>query len=381
VKVLVLEDVAQFALRDWPKPEPKPAEALIEVSAVGICGTDLHIYDGSASYQLDSARQPVTLRRNPLVLGHEICGAVEAVGNAVTNCRPGDRVIVDQVLNCFSQGRRPPCEYCASGDSHQCEFGEELGITGRPGAFADYIAVPAVNVVKVPDRISSLDAAVAEPLACVAHAIERLERGGARYRFNGGRRIGSVVILGAGPSGLLFIQFLRSVMGFNGDLWVVDSRDARLALARDFGAVPVDLRSGDPANDLRRKTGGEGVHCVIEASGSGAAIDLVPRLARRQASVLLYGSGHAGLSDGCLTPFQATELHLITTAGASGGFDPDGTPTAYRTALEHIAAGRIDVSRLVTHRFTALSEIPDGFRTQTKAADYIKGALVLDEQA
>jgi len=381
MRVLALEDVRRFALRDAPRPEPRANEVLLRVLAVGVCGTDFHIFDGSANFHFDTFRRPVPLIQHPLILGHEFCGRVEAAGEKAGRFVPGEMVIVDQVLNCFSQGRQPPCEYCSSGDSHQCEFGQELGITGPPGAFADYVAVPAVNVIKVPPGVSSLEAALAEPLACVAHSIERLERAATRYSFDGNRKIRSVVVLGAGPSGLLFVQFLRRVVRFDGDILVADSRDARLALARDFGGSPVDIRSEDLVERVERQTRGAGVECIIEASGSGKVIDAIPKVVRRQASVLLYGSGHSGLSDGCLTPLQTAELHLVTSAGASGGFDGDGTPSAYRNALDHIAARRIDVSRLVSHRYSQLSDLPEAFITGPKAVNYIKGALVRDEPA
>ena len=377
----MLEEVRSFAIRDVRTPEPGSHEVVLRVLAVGICGTDFHIYDGSANFHLDSSRQPVPLRQHPLVLGHEFCGRVEAVGDAVTRCTPGEVVIADQVLNCISQGRQPVCEYCLSGDSHQCEFGQELGITGPPGAFSDYVAVPAINVVEVPPNISSVEAAVAEPLACVGHSIERLERSQSRYQFTGSRKIRSVLVLGAGPSGLLFVQYLRSVIRFDGELLVADSHEGRLAIARRFGAVAVDIRKEDLVERVHKHTRGEGIHCVIEASGSGKALEIVPSVARRQASVLIYGAGHGGLSDGCLTPFQTAELYLITAAGASGGFDTDGAPIAYRKALEHIGAKRIDVASLVSHRYADFPELQSAFTTDRKNADYIKGALVRCEHA
>ena len=146
MNALVLEDVKKFELRDIPKPVVGEKDVLIRIGAVGICGTDLHIFFGLANYNRDSRGQPIPLKQSPQILGHEFCGTVEGVGNKVTKVRPGDRVVVDQLLNCWSEERSPRCEYCETGDSHECEFGNQLGITGPPGAFADYIAVPAVNV-------------------------------------------------------------------------------------------------------------------------------------------------------------------------------------------------------------------------------------------
>src|SRR4029450_11799684 len=109
----------------------------------------------------------------PQILGHEIAGIVEDVGRDVSDLRPGDRVIVDQGRNCVSERRSPPCEYCATGDSHQCELYREHGITGLPGGFAEYVTIPAVNLVPVASQVDMAEAALSEPPGWVGHSTDR----------------------------------------------------------------------------------------------------------------------------------------------------------------------------------------------------------------
>ena len=150
MKALVLEDVGRFEVREVPAPVMGARDVLIRIGSVGICGTDLHIFHGLANYHRDQNGRQIPLKESPQILGHEFCGTVDSVGKNVTKCKPGDKVIADQVLNCHSQGRAPLCEYCETGDSHQCAYLEELGITGRPGAFAELVSIPEPNVVAMP---------------------------------------------------------------------------------------------------------------------------------------------------------------------------------------------------------------------------------------
>ena len=107
----------------------------------------------------------------PQVLGHEIVGTVVECGAGVADLRPGDDVVVDQGINCVSAGRAPRCEYCATGDSHQCAFYREHGITGLPGGLAEFVTVPAVNTIPIGDGRAARDhAALTEPLGCIVHS-------------------------------------------------------------------------------------------------------------------------------------------------------------------------------------------------------------------
>jgi len=216
----------------------------VRVAAVGLCGTDLHIFGGEANYNMDERGQPISLRQLPQILGHEIAGEVVELGAGVRDVRVGDLVALDQGVNCVSRGRAPLCEYCASGDSHQCELYAEHGITGRPGGLAEFIVVPAVNAIGLASDLEPAQTALTEPLACIVHATDAVARAtGARYTLGTAvpdRRVRAVLILGAGPAGLLFTQYLRRVLGFDGVLLVSEPNARKRELAVGFGAEVID---------------------------------------------------------------------------------------------------------------------------------------------
>lgn len=121
MRAAVLVGTGRIELHDVRVPELRPDEVLIRVEAVGLCGTDLHIVTGHANYHRNASGRVVPLTESPQILGHEIAGVVEETGAAVRDLRAGDRVIVDQGRSCLGDNRQPLCEYCATGDSHQCE--------------------------------------------------------------------------------------------------------------------------------------------------------------------------------------------------------------------------------------------------------------------
>jgi L-iditol 2-dehydrogenase len=182
-----------------------------------------------------------------------------------------------------------------------------------------------------------------------------------------------MLVLGLGPSGLLFVQYLRNVMGFDGDLFAADFQETKLELAAQFGAMPINVQKQDLVSEIQTRTEGKKLDCVIEATGSGSVFDDMPALLRRQATVLLYGAGHSGRDVGCLTPFQAAEIHLVTSGGASGGFDSDGNPSTYRAAMQALRDGRIEVSPLISHRYQQLVELEQAFVQDFRRQEYIKG--------
>src|SRR5437588_9621907 len=131
------------------------------------------------------------------MFGHAISRCIEDVGSEVFDLKAGERVVVDHGLNCVSLRRPTLCEYCRTGDSHQCEFYAEHGITGLPGGLAEFIAIPAVNAVPIHSDLSLTLAAMAEPLGCVIHASDAAAQAQARYHLNGnssGRHVESVLV-------------------------------------------------------------------------------------------------------------------------------------------------------------------------------------------
>lgn len=379
MRACVLCDVGRFELREVQNPSMSDDEVLVRVSAVGLCGTDFHIFAGHSNYHLDAAGMPVPLTVHPQILGHEIAGVVEAIGGRVRDLAPGDRVVVDQGRNCVSANREPRCEYCVTGDSHQCEFYTEHGITGLPGGLADYVAVPAVNAVRIESSLDTAVSAMVEPLACVLHSSATVARAHARYAIKAAekdRRVRSIFIAGAGPGGLMFTQYLRRVIGFDGLILVSEPSARKRELAQRFGAEVVDPAVRDPVEAVRERTRGRRVEYMIEAAGAGSLFPQIPGLIRKQATVLLYGHGHAGVGLEVMNAIQWLEPTLIASCGASGGFDADRRPAIYRQALRLIESQTIEVASLVTHRYTNLLEVPRAFSGEHSGPDYVKGVVL-----
>src|SRR6201996_6317459 len=158
MKSLLLTQYNHLEITDTPKPSPAPDEVLIQVAACGICGSDVHGFDGSTGRRIP-----------PLVMGHEAAGTVERIGSAVDDLRPGDRVTFDSTIYC---GR---CFYCARGEVNLCENREVMGVSPGPyrrhGAFAEYVAVPRRIVYRLPDALSYEQAAMIEAVSVAMHAV------------------------------------------------------------------------------------------------------------------------------------------------------------------------------------------------------------------
>ncbi len=374
MKASVLCDVHRLEVRDIPRPAISPYEVSIRVAAVGLCGTDVHIFAGHANYNTNEYGQPIPLALQPQILGHEIAGVVEQAGSAVNDLREGDRVVIDQGLNCVSRRREVLCEYCGTENSHQCEFYREHGITGLPGGLAEFIAVPAVNAIKITAPLEASTAALVEPLGCIIHSSDMV----ARARQSEQRRVRSVLICGAGPAGLLFTQYLRNVLRYEGLLFVSDPNERKRQLAKTFGAgEAIDPAGADLVEVVHEHTGGKGVEYLIEASGSGEVFRSMPGLICKQAVVLLYGHGHAGTDLSVLSSILFKEPVLVGSVGASGGFESDGRPAVYRRALNLIEQKRIDIAPLITHRYTSFNDVERALSNDIHNEGYVKGVVVL----
>ena len=381
MKASVLCDVRRIEVRDVPRPVVSPYEVLVRVSAVGLCGTDSHIFAGHANYNTNDYGQPIPLELQPQILGHEITGVIAEVGNAVTDLQPEDRVVIDQGLNCVSRRRDMLCEYCRTENSHQCEFYREHGITGLPGGLAEYIAVPSVNALPITATVKPSVAALVEPLGCVVHSSDFVTKTRARYTINAEtpeRRVRSVLICGAGPAGLLFTQYLRKVLRYEGALFVSDPNARKRELAMRLGADEViDPSTCDLVEVVRDYTGGKGVEYLIEAAGAGEVFNSIPGLICKQATVLLYGHGHAGTDLSVLNNILFREPALVSSVGASGGFEADGRPSVYARALRLIEQEQINVSALITHEYGSLDDVQLALSTDMHGSDYVKGVVTL----
>ncbi|HET7388252.1 MAG TPA: alcohol dehydrogenase catalytic domain-containing protein [Nocardioidaceae bacterium] len=242
MRALVYEGPEVMTLRDLPTPAVGPDDVLVRVAYAGICGSELSGFLGTNS-----------LRRPPLVFGHELSGWVEAVGERVRedgSVRPGDQVSVNPLTGC---GR---CEYCDTARPHLCGRRRLLG-AHLPGCNADYVSVPASSVLPLPGSMPLQRSALAEPAACAMHAVE----------LSGAGPTMSALVVGAGPIGLFILQVLAE----HGVArrYVADLNPTRLARAAATGAIPLDSDcdgDGVPAQ-LRAQTG-RGVDLAFDAVGA-----------------------------------------------------------------------------------------------------------------
>lgn len=375
----VLTAIETLVERTVDDPVVGAFDVLVRPEAVGICGSDVHIFRGEANWNLDATGRAIPLSTHPQILGHEIAGVVVDVGANVTATKAGDRVVLDQGLNCASKRRTPWCEYCASGYSHHCAYYTEHGITGLPGGCAELIAIPEVNAVPIRSALPAACAAMTEPLACVLHSLALMESLGGRFHFDAlpnETRVDAVVICGAGPAGQFFVRAIRSLLGFQGELIISDPDEDKLAVAAAAGATPVVLGGGESLIDaVMRLTNGRRCELLIDACGAAAAWADFARLIRTQGTAILYGFGTERGSHGSLDHLQWRGASLVATCGASGPLDAAGKPVLYAEALHAIESNRIDVAPLITHRYATFDALPKALGDDPSTPGYLKGVF------
>lgn len=322
---------------DVPKPKVGPTDVLARVRYVGICGTDLAIIKGELSLVKEG------LIRYPITPGHEWAGVVAEVGENVSEFAPGDLVVGDASVGCGA------CSDCMRGNYHLCKDGYGVGtIRNWDGAYAEYILMPARHMFRIPEGVPLEDAALTEPSATAAHAVERA-----------GVRPGDVVLVeGTGAIGLMAVQHARIA---GASLIILSGRnDFKLGVGRTLGAdVTINIRHEDLVEKVKRITGGVGVDVVIEASGAVPALLAGIEVTRPGGNI-----GVVGFFDIRVNEFNIDRLVIneITVSGASG------SPNMFPRVLRLMAAGRIACKPLVTHRFP-LARINDAMKAMTAEND------------
>ena len=266
MKALVLSRYKQLDIVETAKPNPAEDELLIRIAACGICGSDVHGYDGSTGRRIP-----------PIIMGHEAAGIVEGVGAAASGFQRGDRVTFDSTVSCGK------CFFCLRGQVNLCDERQVIGVSTsnyrRMGAFAEYVTVPARIGYHLPNTMPFTHAALIEAVSVAVHAISlspiALED--------------TIVIVGAGMIGLLALQAARCAGA--GAVFVVDIDDSRLELARNLGATrTLNSQRAGIVQDVLQATTGRGADTVLECVGTSITVKLAVDMVRKGGAITLVGN-------------------------------------------------------------------------------------------
>ena len=344
MKTLLLSEYNHLEIADLPLPAAGADEVLVRVEACGICGSDVHGYDGSSGRRIP-----------PIVMGHEAAGTIEAVGAHVRSYAKGDRVTFDSTVYCGA------CEYCARGEINLCNNRQVIGVScgdyRRHGAFAEYVAVPQRILYRLPENISFAEAAMLEAVSVALHGVRISE-------VKGGE---TALVIGAGMIGMLTLQAARAAGCKR--VFIADVDETRLALARKVGADET-LQSSDLIAQVMKLTGGEGVDIVLEAVGRNETVAASIDAVRKGGTVTLIGN----IAPEVTLPLQKVVTRQIRLQGscASAG--------EYPQAIELIASGAIQVKPLIT-AIAALEEGPRWFeRLHAREPNLMKVILTPSKQ-
>jgi L-iditol 2-dehydrogenase len=322
-------------VEERPRPAAGPGELVFRVMASGVCGSDVMEW-----YRLAKA---------PNVLGHEVAGEVVEVGAGLAGFAAGDRIVTTHHVPCNE------CRYCLAGQHPVCDMLRQTHFD--PGGFAEFVRLPAVNVARgtfaVPDHVRFEDASFVEPLACVARG----------QRIAGGVEGKTVAVLGSGISGLLHILWAKA----HGAARIVatDIHPFRLEAAKRAGAaVTIDARQQDVPACIQESNGGRGADLVIVCTAAITAVGEAIHAVDRGGTILFF----ALFSPGLTYPFPIYEL---AKDGITIVHSYAGPPADMRAALDAIAAGRVDVASLITHRLP-LAATGEAFRLVEEAGESLK---------
>jgi len=333
MKVLRLHGVGDLRLHDEPEPVPGPGEVLLRVTAVGLCGSDLHWFSEAG---IGDARL-----QEPLILGHEFAGVIES------GERRGQRVAVDPAVPCGV------CEFCVEGNPNLCSALRFAGHGTEDGALRQYMAWPTRCLHPLPNSLTDADGVMLEPLGVAVHAVDL---GHLKTGMTAG-------VFGCGPIGLLVLQVAR-VAGAT-HVIATDKLPHRLEAARSLGATAVfQAAGGRESVEVLAATDGKGVDVAFEAAGENEAVETAIAAARPGARVVLIG-----IPADDRTAFTAS---LARRKGLTIKLTRRMKPV-YPRAIRLVEGGMVDVRSLVTHRFP-LEEFDKAF-SAAQRREGLKGII------
>jgi L-iditol 2-dehydrogenase len=342
MNALLLSEYKHLAVTTLPVPVPAPTDILVQVAACGICGSDVHGFDGTSGRRIP-----------PLVMGHEAAGIVAAIGSEVSKFAVGDRVTFDSTVYCGV------CAFCRKGEINLCDDRQVVGVScgdySRAGAFAEYVAVPERIVYKLPDALGFAEAAMLEAVSVALHSV-------AVSKLEGGE---TALVIGAGMIGLLTLQAARAAGCSR--VFVADIDATRLKSANELGADKTLLLSGaELTKEILNLTEGRGVDVVLEAVGRNETIATAIDSVRKGGTVTLIGN----ITPQVNLPLQKVVSRQIRLQGSCASCGE------YPEAMKLMTSGKIRVDTLIT-AVAPLSDGPSWFdRLHSREPNLMK--IVLD---
>ena len=341
MKAAVLRGVHDLRLEELPDPRPADNEVLIRVKAAGVCGTDVHMWEGTN-----------TEGTFPFIPGHEWAGEVVEVGKDIKTFSAGDRVVAEVPIKCRV------CPNCKDGlDPNMCPDFELYGFSWEyPGGLAEYTVSKEERLFKIPDNVSYEEAALVEPLSVAYHGVWGSGGGAAPHD--------RVVIFGAGPIGLFALLTCKASGAL---VIVVEPQPVRGQMARDLGAdAVIDPTVGDVVEQLMDHTGGRGASLVLECSGSNGALETTIDVVAKGGRIVLIGQ-----SAGRKIPIEIgkTIFQGARIVGSSG------SPYFFPKTLTFMSRRLVDLSLVITHQFP-LTDVLEAFELGKKATDSAKILLI-----
>mgnify|MGYP002624261674 CR=1 FL=1 len=357
MKAWILEDISNISLQDRGVPLLGQGEARIRVKACGICGSDIpRIYQNGA-------------HNMPLVPGHEFAGVVEGIGKEVNNYWLGKRVAVCPKIPCGS------CVNCKKGSPNGCLSYDYSG-SRRDGAYAEYVCVPATQLIELPDRVSFEEGAMLEPLAVATNAVRR----GCISNGYITPKDASIVVCGAGTIGLMVVMLLKE-MGYR-NVCVIGNKDIQKKQVASLGILPeyfCDKRVENPIDWLKHKSGGVDVY--FECVGSNESINYALESLAFESKLVLVGNPRSDMTFSRDTYWNILRNQINLIGIWNSSFTQQELEEAaygddWHFALRLIEEGRIEPKMLISHKFT-IDELDKGLiLMRDKIEDYTKVMMI-----
>ncbi len=339
MKAVVFKEARKLVVEDVPEPTAGPDEVVVKVKVVGICGSDLHLYQYG-------------YLPPDYIMGHEATGTVVSVGNDVTDWKKGDRVWV------AGGGACDACDFCLEGRPELCRNPLSVGTGALPGAYAEYVKVPSRFLIRLPDDLSMREGALGDPIACAHYPVN----------LSGIERGDSALVLGAGPIGLFLLHYLKH-LGIE-PVILSEPVARRAALGRELGAdMVLDPTKVSIESEVRKLTRDMGPDVVYECAGlPSTTVDAVS-LVRCCGKVVWVG---VCMEEVTFVPalwfFKRTTIYL-----SLGGGSKKDIP-GY---LQFIRDNRDDVTRVITE-IISLDEVPAAFERLSKPNTEVKILVELE---